>query len=515
MKLEKEDDVSPEKAGPDILYSEFEKALTELKNGKAEGKDNIPAELLKALGHKGKQELYEICKDIHERGEWPEDYLESIIIPIEKKQGAQECVDFRTISLITHASKIVMKILTYRVESKAESFLGEDQFGFRRGCGTRDGIATLRALYERSLEHNNKVYVCYIDYEKAFDRVNWSKMLEILADIGVDWKDRRLILNLYSKQTAFVRIGENLSEGCIIGRGVRQGCSLSPLLYIIYDEAMMREATDEMNRGIKVGGHMINSIRYADDKAIVANSERGLQELIDSINMVTQKYGMKINVKKTKVMCISRNRGRKMKILIDGEKVEQVSQFKYLGSIISEDGYCDKDIRSRIAMGKNAFMIKKRLFTSSMNMELKKRIMKSTIWPVATYAAETWTMTLADRKRVEAFEMWTWRRMMKISWTEKVSNKEVLERVDEERVLLQMIDRRKRRWLGHILRHDGLLLTTLEGRMEGRTTRGRKRLNMLSDLDGQEPYESTKRKAEDRSRWRRSGRDRTTMSQTC
>jgi len=98
--------------------------------------------------------------------------LDSVIYPIDKKCGAQDCGDFRTISLVSRASKIVLKILTRRLESTAESYLGKDQFGFRKGRGTRDATAALCVLYERNLEYNNKVYVCYVDYEKAFDRVD-------------------------------------------------------------------------------------------------------------------------------------------------------------------------------------------------------------------------------------------------------------------------------------------------------------------------------------------------------
>src|SRR5688572_4809186 len=93
--------------------------------------------------------------------------------------------------------------------------------------------------------------------------------------------------------------------------------------------------------------------------------------------------------------------------------VEQVSQFKYLGSVISEDGYCKADIKSRIALGKCAFMENKGILTGKMRIELKIRMIKCLIWSVATYAAECWTMTGADRKRIEAFEMWIWRRMLK------------------------------------------------------------------------------------------------------
>jgi len=101
-------------------------------------------------------------------------------------------------------------------------------------------------------------------------------------------------------------------------------------------------------------------------------------------------------VNKTKAMCISRDRKTKVKICIDGQMVEQVEQFRYLGSLILQDGYCEKDIQSRTEIAKKAFMDKKRLFTSNMNLELKKRIMRCLIWSVALYAAETWTMTKAD-----------------------------------------------------------------------------------------------------------------------
>ena len=115
-----------------------------------------------------------------------------------------------------------------------------------------------------------------------------------------------------------------MSAACQIGRGVRQGCSLSPLLFIIYIEAMVKEATANEELGVKVGGQVFSMIRYADDKAVVASSEKNLQRLRDSVSRVTQEYGMKINVKKTKAMCISRQGKSKVKIYIDGQLLEQV-----------------------------------------------------------------------------------------------------------------------------------------------------------------------------------------------
>jgi len=205
-------------------------------------------------------------------------------------------------SLVTHASKIVLKMMQHRLEFKAEAFLGNDQFGFRRCCGTRDGIETLRSLNKRSLEHINKVYVCFVDYEKAFDRVNWIKIMAILNDIDVDWRglERSEAHNEFIR-SAFVRIRQSVSESCMNGSWERQG---------IFVLAIQSLWWGFVEYGIQVGGHMIISVRFADDKAVKASSKKWLQELTDNINraIVTQKYGMKINVKKTKVMCITMER---------------------------------------------------------------------------------------------------------------------------------------------------------------------------------------------------------------
>jgi len=131
-----------------------------------------------------------------------------------------ECADHRTISLISHASKIMLRILTKRLEAKAKGFIGMNQFGFRKGCGTREAIGVMRMLCERSLELDNEVYICFVDFEKAFDRVNWTKMMEVLKKIGVDWKDRRMISSLYMDQTATVRVAGECSEPSVVGRGV-------------------------------------------------------------------------------------------------------------------------------------------------------------------------------------------------------------------------------------------------------------------------------------------------------
>ena len=147
--------------------------------------------MLQQLWEKGTKEVVDLFILMYEKGEWPEDFLETIMITLKMKANVVDCKDHRTISLIVHASKIVLKILTRRVEYKANSFLGNYQFGFRKGCVTREAIGIMRTIGERYLEHGNDVYVCFIDYEKAFDRVKWIYLLGVLERIGVDWRVRR------------------------------------------------------------------------------------------------------------------------------------------------------------------------------------------------------------------------------------------------------------------------------------------------------------------------------------
>ena len=130
-------------------------------------------------------------------GNWPDDFTRVVMIPIEKKHNAKKCSDHRTISLVSHAFKILLHILTKRIEARTASVIGKTQFGFRRGVGTRDAIGVLRIVVERSIEFGYEIYICFVDFEKAFDRVNWAKMLSILKDTGVDRSDRRLISKLY------------------------------------------------------------------------------------------------------------------------------------------------------------------------------------------------------------------------------------------------------------------------------------------------------------------------------
>src|SRR6478609_6471526 len=181
-------------------------------------------------------------------------------------------------------------------------------------------------------------------------------MMKVLQSIGVDWRHRRIISELYMNQETVVRIAGAESDSGIIGKGVRQGCPLPPLLFSIYAEIMMKEALENVEEGIRVGGELIKDVKYADDQGMVVNTEAGLQSLMDSLNTTAKHSDMKINIKKTKAMVVSRIGGERVNITVEGQSVKQVSKFRYLGSLISEDGRCLDDIKTRIGMGMDAFI---------------------------------------------------------------------------------------------------------------------------------------------------------------
>ena len=209
--------------------------------------------------------------------------------------------------------------------------------------------------------------------------------------------------------------------------------------------------------------------------------------------------------KKTKVMRISRNEGSKITINIDGEKLEQVKQFSYLGSSVTDDGKSHSEVKRRILLGREAFNKSKELLRGKLELSLKKRLIKTIIWSVVLYGSETWTLQKEDVKRLEAFEMWLYRRIMKVKWTEHKTNEEVLEMVEDKRILIETIRKRQKNWVGHVLRSDTLLRTVWEGRMEGRKLVGRQRMKLLDWMIREtenQTYGDLKKLALDRRRWR-------------
>ena len=172
--------------------------------------------------------------------QWPQDWKRSVFIPIPKKGNPKKCSNYHTFALISHASKVMLRILQARLQQYVNCKLPDVQAGFRKGRGTRDHIANLRWIIKKARELPKNIYFCFIDYAKAFDCMDHNKPSKILKEMGIPDLLTCLLRNLYAGQEETVRIGHGTTDWFQIGKGVRQGCILSPCLFNLYAEYIVR-----------------------------------------------------------------------------------------------------------------------------------------------------------------------------------------------------------------------------------------------------------------------------------
>ena len=466
---------------PDILECEVKWALESITMNKASGGDGIPVELFQILKDDAVKVLHSICQQIWKTQQWPQDWKRSVFIPIPKKGNAKECSNYRTIALISHASKVMLKILQARLQQYVNRELPDVQAGFRKGRGTRDQIANIRWIMEKAREFQKNIYFCFIDYAKAFDCVDHNKLWKILKEMGIPDHLTCLLRNLYAGQEATVRTGHGTTDWFQIGKGVHQGCILSPCLFNLYAEYIMRNAgLEEAQAGIKIAGRNINNLRYADDTTLMAESEEELKSLLMKVKEESEKVGLKLNIQKTKIMAS----GPITSWEIDGETVETVSDFIFLGSKITADGDCSHEIKRRLLLGRKVMTNLDSIFKSrDITLPTKVRLVKAMVFPVVMYGCESWTVKKAEHRRIDAFELWCWRRLLRVPWTARRSNQSILKEISPGISLEGMMLKLKLQYFGHLMRRvDSLEKTLMLGGIGGRRRRGRQRMRWLDGI---------------------------------
>ena len=233
-----------------------------------------------------------------------------------------------------------------------------------------------------------------------------------------------LLRNLYAGQEATVRTGHGTTEWFQIGKGIHQGCILSPCLFNFYAEYIMRNTgLEEAQAGIKIAGRNINTLRYADDTTLVAESEEELNSLLMKMKEESENVGLKLNIQKTKIMAS----GPITSWQIDGETVETVTDFIFLGSKITVGGDCNHEIKKHLLLGRKPMTnLDSILKSRDITLPTKVRLVKAMIFPVVMYGFESWTIKKAEHRRIDAFELWCWRRLLRFPWTARRANQSIL-----------------------------------------------------------------------------------------
>ena len=278
----------------------------------------------------------------------------------------------------------------------------------------------------------------------------------------------QVIENLYNKATSAVYLNGDIGDWFRTTVGVRQGCLLSPTLFNIFLERIMTDALEDHQGTVSIGGRTITNLRFADE----------LASLVDGLDKTSAAFGMEISAEKTKLMTNNAN-GISIDIRINGEKLDEVDSFKYLGAVVTDQG-SKPEVLSRIAQTTAALARLKTIWSDKhISLSSKIRLMRSLVISVLLYACETWTLTADILKKLQATEMRCFRKLLGISYRDHITNDAVRDRIRQAigpyDDILTTVKKRKLKWFGHVSRSSGLAKTILQGTVQGGRRRGRQK----------------------------------------
>ena len=233
---------------------------------------------------------------------------------------------------------------------------------------------------------------------------------------------------------------------------------------------MRNAGLEETQAGIKIARRNTNNLRYADDTTLMAESEEELKSLLMKVKQESEKVGLKLNIQKTKIMAS----GPITSWEIDGETVETVLDFILGGSKITTDGDCSHETKIRLLLGRKVMNnLDSILKIRDITLPTKVCLVKAMVFPVVMYGCESWTMKKAECRRIDAFELWCWRRLLRVPWTARRSNQSILKEISPGCSLEGLMLKLKLQYFGHLIqRVDSLEKTLMLGGIGGRRRRG-------------------------------------------
>ena len=461
------------KRGP-ITQQEIVDAIRQTRSNKAPGEDRITSDMLKADPKTSARALVKLFNEIWQKEKVPDTWKRGIIIKLPKKGDLSDCGNWRGINLLSVLGKIFCRVLLQRLRQAIERTLREEQAGFRSGRGCTDHIFVLRTIVEQSIEWNSSLYINYIDFQKAFDSIHHPSLWRILEAYGFPPKMINIMQDMYADNQCCVRHEGQHSDWFHVKTGVRQGCVISPTLFLVVIDWVMRKATSDRATGLVWGlTARLEDCDFADDIALLSHTQKDMQEKTLKVDQAASSVGLKIHPDKSKIM--KRNTKSMESIKVRGKALDEVEHFKYLGSNISADGNLEKEISTRIGLAAQAFSGLKNIWKSTiLQTSTKLKIYKSNVRSVLLYASETWRTNKKIESRLRGFEGRCLRRILKLHWQQHITNMEVSRRTGINNVVAEITQRRWR-WLGHVLRmpRSRLPRAALRWAPPGKRKRGR------------------------------------------
>ena len=537
-----------------VTRREVAEAIQKMKPGKAAGSSEINTELIKSSGNVGITVMTELCQRILDGKGMPAEWKTSVVVPIFKGKGdVMNCGAYRGVKLLEHGMKIVERVLENRMRTLVE--LDKMQFGFMPGKGTTDALFIVRRMQEEYLDKSKRLYMCFVDMEKAFDRVprrvmEWAMRKKGLPEILV-----RAVMSLYESAKTRVRVEWGLSEEFPVSVGVHQGSVLSPLLFAM--------VIDTVTENVREGS--LHEILYADDVVLTDDTLEDLQARFGVWKSAFESKGMKVNIGKTRMM-VSGTEGEVVKSRVDpcgvcgrrvmansmqcekcqrwvhgkcakvrrvtssmakgftcrnckailGGKVslteklcdgvETAKGFCYLGDRLNASGGCASAVTARIRIGWVKFReCGEMLCGRRYSMKIKGRIYRSCIRSAMLYGSETWCLTGKEVEALKRTERAMVRAMCGAKLMEKKKTDDLMNMLGLKDTLYGLARASAVWWYGHVLRRDedDILKKALDFKVEGKRGRGRPKKMWRKQVDddirkaGLKPED-----AFDRKRWK-------------
>jgi hypothetical protein len=388
-------------------------AIKQIKLGKAPGLNGLRPELFKTTSDTIAKRL---CQDFaiiwseNPSETMPRAFIDANVVSLYKGKGSRSDPNmYRSIFLLDIAGKILARVLYVRIAVGLSRFWGSTQFGFRTGRSTSQAILLVRRLQYQAQIKRKSLCAMFVDLRKAFDSIPRKLLWTILTLLGVDPKLVEMLKCLHDTPVGTL-VGSEVSFS--MARGVRQGCVLGPILFNTVFAALLRisfPSNEHSNIGYynddtKESINLVH-IEYADDLVFFAEHPSGLAEMLVKLDNTCRPYGIEIAPDKTKWMTLSEgcpNGNSTKAIQLNGQEIGQVTEFTYLGSIISHDGDISKEVATRLTKARSKLLSIRPLLKSSMTLSAKQRLLMACVVPVLVYGTETWTLRKQDCTRLSS-----------------------------------------------------------------------------------------------------------------
>ena len=393
-----------------ITLEEIQLAIKSLKLGKSSSSDLISNEMLKHGGYYIQKLLEKLFNFILHSGKYPSKWNESFLVLIHKSGNKYEPGNYRGISITSNLGKLFNRVIYTRFLDivNQHNLISDNQIGFKPNCRTADHLFTIKSIIEDYKIKKKKLYAGFIDLRKAFDTIWRVGLFYKLLKCNIPKSIFDILLSMYANTTTRIKFNCGLSEEFHSECGVKQGDVLSPLLFNIFINDIVKVLQSDSSDPVIINGVSINCLLYADDIVLLSNSKSGLQHSLNILSTFCNNWKLQVNVAKSKVIVFNSNgKTYQNDFSYNGNSLETVSKYCYLGIMLKHNGKFNLAISTLVDKARKAYFKVKKNVGLDNPCKLLEKLFDSLVSPILLYCCEIWGLDINDKDTsvIEKFHM--------------------------------------------------------------------------------------------------------------